>query len=157
MSVINLLPLIRKQEFPWEESQSVVSNANRAGATWDARGWRRLCWAGREDPHEHGNCLRDGCDHVGCNLVLLWYYSIIMQQVFRDAESDRRSCTPISAITGMHFCRYFFKHPPTDRKVLRSAGGHSHFPPAQTALAEEHSGREGCCDIWASPAVFFTV
>lgn len=44
--------------------------------TWDARGWWPGGFVGHAgriptDPHEHRNCLWDGCDHVSYDLVLL--------------------------------------------------------------------------------------
>lgn len=59
MSAINLLSLMRKHEFPWEESQPVVSHVIGAGAHAGCEG----LVAGRvpTDPHKHRHCLWDGC------------------------------------------------------------------------------------------------
>lgn len=55
MSAINLLPLMRKHEFPWEESQWVVSHVNGAGPHVGCEG----LVAGRlpTDPYKHRHFL----------------------------------------------------------------------------------------------------
>lgn len=59
----------------------------------------------QEDPPEHRNCLWDGCDYVGLDLVLL------CSGFFKNADSYPHSCTPISAITFLYFCSYLLNRP----------------------------------------------